>query len=218
MFFCSPRVPLNRQLMASLKRNHFSMILICSLQPILQMCFRTESEDGSSGETNFFPELSCRNNKMHKPFGSNWLVFTNQQIQMIITLSTPARSVTFGIFAQDGSNTEDIPNSIAVIFFPVYFGRVVGRQSRKWMSHPDRVATRSQCNIMCSRKPLESAFYFIDRQLKSFCSFFCRRWSQCTYEGLIYEVPHLSIKRRFFSHGSTPKFSGYVFPDLKRTF
>jgi hypothetical protein len=46
--------------MAGLKRNHCSMILICSLQPILQMCFRTESEDGSSGETNFFPELSLQ--------------------------------------------------------------------------------------------------------------------------------------------------------------
>ena len=148
MFFCSPRVPLHRQLMAGLKRNHCSMILICSLQPILQMCFRTESKDGSSGETNFFPELFCRNNKMHNPFGGNWLVFTNQKIQLIITLSTPARGVTFGIFAQDGSNTEDIPNSITVIFFFVYLGSVVGRQGRKRMGHPDRVTTRSQCNIM----------------------------------------------------------------------
>ena len=134
--------------MAGLERNRCSMTLSRSLQPILQMCFRTESEDRGSGEANLFPEPFGWNNEMHKPFGGNWLVFANQQFQTIITLSTPTRGVTFGILANDGSNTEDIPNSITVIFFFVYLGSVVGRQGRKRMGHPDRVTTRSQCNIM----------------------------------------------------------------------
>jgi|TARA_Y100000813_G_C24076865_1_gene311473 hypothetical protein len=71
MFFCSPRVPLDRQLMAGLERNRCTMILSRSLQPILQMGFRTESKDRRSGEANFFPEPFGRNNKMDKPLGCN---------------------------------------------------------------------------------------------------------------------------------------------------
>ena len=54
--------------MAGLERNRCTMILSRSLQPILQMGFRTESEDRRSGEANFFPEPFGRNNKMDKPF------------------------------------------------------------------------------------------------------------------------------------------------------
>ena len=113
------------------------MALSRSLQPILQMCFRTESEDRGSGEANLFPEPFGWNDKMHKPLGGNWLVFANQQIQTIIALSTPTRGVTFGILAYDSSDTKDIPNSITVVFFLVYLGSVVGRQGRKRMGHPD---------------------------------------------------------------------------------
>ena len=74
---------------------------------------------------------------MDKPFGCDQRFFANQQIQMIITLSTPTRGVTFGILAHDSSDTKDIPNSITVIFFLVYLGNVVGRQGRKRMGHPD---------------------------------------------------------------------------------
>ena len=123
--------------MAGLERNRCTMILSRSLQPILQMGFRTESEDRRSGEANFFPEPFGRNNKMDKPLACNQLVFANQQIQMIIRLSTPTQGVTFGILAHDSSDTEDIPNSITVVFFLVYLGSVVGRQGRKRMGHPD---------------------------------------------------------------------------------
>ena len=68
-----------------------------------------------------------------------------------MTLSTPARGVPYGIFAEYRSNAEDVPNSVSIIAFGSNLGHIVRRKTRKRVGHPDPMRTWCEGNMMGAR-------------------------------------------------------------------
>jgi hypothetical protein len=71
------------------------------------------------------PNPCCRNHKVNQPIGIHGLAVTNHNIEFLVTLSTSARGVPYGIFAKYGSNAEGIPHSVAPIPFMFYLSHIV---------------------------------------------------------------------------------------------
>jgi hypothetical protein len=89
------------------------------------MILRPEGEDRRSRIADVLPKPGCRNHKVNDPIGIHGLVLTNHNIEFLVTLSTSARGVPYGIFAKYGSNAEEIPYSVPPITLMFYFSHIV---------------------------------------------------------------------------------------------
>jgi hypothetical protein len=107
------------------------------------------------------------------------LAVTNHKVEFLLTLSTPARGVPYGIFTKHGGNAEDIPDSVAIIAFIVNLGHKVRWQAGERVSHPDSMRSWSEGNMMCIRQPFIGTLNCGNRAFEMIGSYECCRWTGC---------------------------------------
>ena len=86
--------------------------------------------------------------------GSDLAPVADIQLQYLIALPPPARSVPPGIAAQDGGDAEDIPDSFAPVPFRSDLCHLVRRKRGKGMCHPDGMRAWCQGDLVCLCQPL----------------------------------------------------------------
>lgn len=101
VFVVSTGVPLICQFLAQADGDGVAFGFSVSVEPMIQMCLRTEGKDGGSGKPDMFPELSGRYQKMDQPVRLQGLFKMDINIQLPVTFSTPARGVTSDAHLQD---------------------------------------------------------------------------------------------------------------------
>lgn len=131
---------------------------------------------------------------MHQPIGLDGRTRLDGEGELLVAGATPARGVDFGSCLQDGSDAENIPDSIPPVGLAAHLGSEVGFDSGEGMRHPYIGRPRRQSDLVGGGQTLQGGFCCLLGKGEVVGNFAgCGRGSACG-EGLVDKMPDVFIE------------------------